>query len=174
MMNSRSRRCHIAFETLEKRLALSGAAAAARLHGAEVFAHRMPKKIPIALTGQVSVINGATITVSGVTAKLGKVRFSGTGSGTLSGRQFEGGSVLLSNASGGVTLLLGTASAKHAGKNTKLKVTVTAENGTGGFVQLDKAAGSVNLVIPDKAGAASSFKGTFNKFNSAAAGDLGF
>jgi len=57
---------------------------------------------------------------------------------------------------------------------TKLKITVTAENGTGGFAQLDNAAGSVSMVIPDKAGAASSFKGTLNKFNSAAAGELGF
>jgi hypothetical protein len=168
----RQRRMHI--EALEGRLAMSGGAAALHWHGAEILAHKIPKTIPITLSGHVSVMNGLNVSVSGVSGKLGKVKVTGSGSGSLSGNQFEGGALMLSNSSGSVTLFLGLATAKHAGKNTKLKVIVTAESATGKYAGLDNAAGSVNVVIPDKTSAASSFKGTFNSFSSTAAGELGY
>lgn len=98
---ARQRRMHI--EALEGRLAMSGGAATLYGHGAEVFAHKIPKTIPITLSGHVSVLGGMTVEINSVSGKLGKVKVKGSGSGSLSGNQFEGGAVMLSNSSGSVS-----------------------------------------------------------------------
>lgn len=174
MTRSQLTRRRIGFEALENRLTPSGGAAASFLHGATVFAHKVPKTIPITLSGHVAVMGGSNVTLSGVSGKLGKVHLAGSGSGTLSGNQFEGGAINLSNSSGSVQLFLGLGTAKHVGKNTKLKVIVTAESGMSKYAPLNNTAGTLNIVIPDKTSAAASLKGTFNMVSSTVAGALGY
>jgi hypothetical protein len=160
-------------ESLEGRLAMSGGAAALHASGAEVFAHRIPKAIPLTLSAHFSY-SGSSVLINGAGGKLGKVHFTGQGSGTLVGSQFEGSSVVLSNAAGSITLDFGPGTVKRAGKNTRLKVTVIAESASGAYNLISGSVGSVTVLTPIKNGAVSAVKGDFNNVSSSAATELGY
>jgi hypothetical protein len=168
---ARQRRMQI--EALEGRLAMSGGAAALHSNGAEVFAHKIPKTIPITISAHYSY-SGSSVLISGAGGKLGKIHLTGQGSGMLVGEQFEGSTVVLSNAAGTITLEFGPGTLKRAGKNVKLKVTVSAESSTGAYNMVGGSMGSVTVVTPIKVGAASAIKGDFNSFDTGAATELGY
>jgi hypothetical protein len=169
--SARQRRMQI--EALEGRLAMSGGVAALHSNGAEVFAHKIPKTIPITYTAHFSY-SGSSVLISGASGKLGKIHLTGQGSGTIVGDQFEGSSVVLSNAAGTITLDFGPGTLKRAGKNVKLKVTVSAELATGAYNMVEGSMGNVTELTPIKVGAASKGKGDFNSFETGAATELGY
>jgi hypothetical protein len=175
MTIARSARRRIQFEALERRLALSGGGAALHGPGAEVLARKIPKTIPITLSVHISFVTATSVTYTDVSGKLGKIQFtSGHGGGSEAGSLFEGGSVVVSNTSGSITLDLGPGALRRAGKHSKVKISVTAESGTGAYDDVGGSAGSVTVLIPEKIGAASSAKGDFNHFDTTAAGELGY
>jgi len=63
--------------------------------------------------------DGSSVTISGLSGELGKNHFTGQGNGSLAGNHFEGGSIVLINSSGSITLDFGSAILKHAGKNDR-------------------------------------------------------
>jgi hypothetical protein len=174
MTNARPPRRRLQFEALEERLALSVGGAALHGQGAEVLAKKIPKTIPIVFSYHESITSGSSVQFTDVVGKLGKIHLTGQGSGTSVGDHFDGGSVVLGNNSGIITIELGPAITRHVGKDTKATFAVIAEISTGAFIQVRASVGSVKVVIPDKIGATSMAKGAFNSFDIPAAEALAY
>ena len=119
------------FEALEGRLALStGMSMGLIPHPAHALvrsqsqAHR---KVPASFTGHVS-LSGSTLTTTNLTGTIGRDRFSGHGTGTVSGIIFQGGDVYLSNKQGSIHLKLSPATVTQVRKTSRSSLLMPPES----------------------------------------------
>jgi hypothetical protein len=106
--NRSQRQRPISFEALEGRLALStGMGIAAVAHRGHALVMN-PSHVPASFKAHVQ-INGTTLTVTNLRGRIGTDHMTGSGTGTVAGKQFEGGTISLSNNLGSVELELGSA-----------------------------------------------------------------
>jgi hypothetical protein len=109
MIRNRSKRQRpVSFEALEGRLALSTGVGMAEFAGHR-HALAMIAQIRASFKGHVQVTGATTISVTGLHGRIGADQMTGSGTGTVAGRQFQGGTVSLSNSLGTVELGLGAA-----------------------------------------------------------------
>jgi hypothetical protein len=154
----------VAFEALEGRLALSagmGMAVAAH-HADAVVVRHIQKAIPASFKGHAQ-LNGSELVTTGLTGKIGKDHFTGSGTGTVNGTQFEGGNVYLSNSQGTIRLSLGSAFVVKVRRSTRQEVSAVVVAGSGKYASYVGATGTLtSWNTPTKPNAQASFAGTFN------------
>jgi hypothetical protein len=95
----------VGFEALEGRLALSTGMAVASPHVHQAVVRAAQRSIPASFHGRTS-ISGSTLTTTNLTGKIGPDHFTGSGTGTIVGNLFQGGTVSLSNSQGTIQLSL--------------------------------------------------------------------
>jgi hypothetical protein len=149
------------FEALEGRLALStGMGVGVVSHQAHVLVKSAAPRqvqVPVSFKGQVSV-SGSTVTTTNLTGKIGRDHFTGHGTGTISGKIFQGGNVYLSNSNGSVFLKLST----QAGKGTRQTIAFVALEATGKYAPYAGKTGTLTTWnIPARPNATATFSGVF-------------
>ena len=153
----------LVFDALEGRVALStgvGMALAAP-HAAAAMIRQVKKTIHASFKGNVQFPGPSAVAVTNLTGKIGKDRFTGSGSGSLTGTQFQGGNVFLSNSQGTVQLGLGPAIAVKAGKHPRQKVAVVVVASSGKYASFLGSTGTLTTWnIPPRPNAVASFGGT--------------
>ena len=160
------RQRRVEFEALEGRLALSAdMGIAASLHHAEVRHPRQPaNSIRASFTGHVQ-LNGTTLTTTNLKGTIGPGHFTGTGTGTVAGKVFQGGTVNLSSTSGNgtVQLRLGAAYTVKKGRSSIQYVSVVVASATGNYANYTGMAGTLtSWNVPAKPSAPARFSGAFN------------
>jgi hypothetical protein len=167
MMRARSKRQRsLGFEALEGRLALSTSmgTALASHHADAMLKSQISKTISASFKGHVQV-SGSNLTVTNLTGVIGTDRFSnGRATGTMSGKQFDGGDVYLNNSKGSIHLTLGAAYSVKKGKKTLQYVPVSVDPaGTSGkYAAYAGITGTMtSWNVPAKPNAAASFGGSF-------------
>jgi hypothetical protein len=151
----------VGFEALEGRLALSTGMelAAPHVHAAIVRASR--RAIPASFNGIVTS-TGSTLTTSDLTGHIGPDRFTGYGTGTQVGRQFEGGDVYLSNSQGTIQLRLGPSYPERVGKAKTTTFGISVVAATGKYAPYVTSTGHITRWnVPDRTNANASFAATF-------------
>ncbi len=94
---------------------------------------------------------------------IGTDHFTGSGTGTVSGKEFDGGNVDLSNSKGTIELSLGSAYVVKVGKSSRQEVSMAVVSATGKYASYVGAAGTITTWnVPAKPSAAASFSGSFN------------
>jgi hypothetical protein len=164
MTRNRSRRQRsVGFEALEGRLVLSASVgtAAASHHAVPAVAKLAQKSIPAAFKGHVQVLNGSLV-ATGLTGTIGTDHFTGSGTGTEVGKQFEGGVVNLSNGKGSVQVELSPAFTVKVGRSSKQEVTMVAMAASGKYASYVGMTGTITTWnVPAKSSASASFSGSF-------------
>jgi hypothetical protein len=154
----------VGFETLEGRLALSaGMGTVAAAHHAEpAVAKATQSSIPASFRGHVQILSASELAVTGLTGTIGKNHFTGSGTGNVAGKQFEGGDVFLSNSQGSVELQLSPAFVVKVGRSSKQEVSMVAVAATGKFAAYVGITGTITTWnVPAKPSASASFSGSF-------------
>ena len=138
----------VGFEALEGRLALSaGMGAAVASHHAEVVVLRQTQKsIPASFKGHAQIVNGSELVTTGLTGTIGKDHFTGSGTGSVSGTQFEGGSVYLSNSKGTIQLSLGAAFVVKVRKSTRQEVSAVVVAASGKYASYVGMPGTLDVM----------------------------
>jgi hypothetical protein len=155
---------HLTFESLEGRLALSaGMGMAVASHNAhEVHISQMQKSIPASFKGHAQLI-GSELTTTNLRGTIGTDHFTGSGTGTEVGRQFEGGTVNLSNSHGTVQFSLAPSVVIKKGKSTRQEVSLVAVAGTGKYAAYVGITGTLtSWNVPAKPSASANFGGTLS------------
>jgi hypothetical protein len=161
MRNRRKRQRTVRFEALEGRLALSIGMGVASPHLHAAIVRTAQRSIPAAFTGHVST-NGSTLTTTNLRGHIGPDRFTGSGTGTEVGTQFQGGEVSLSNSRGTIQLQLGPFYADRVGKVTTQTFGITVVSATGRYAPYLTSAGHITRwSVPARAGAMASFAAVF-------------
>ena len=88
--------------------------------------------VPASFKGHAQLV-GSTLTITNLTGTIGKDHFTGYGTGTEAGKQFEGGNVYLSNSNGTVQFSLASAVTVKVRRSTRQQVSLVAVNGTGEY-----------------------------------------
>ena len=83
------------------------------------MAKQTQKSVPASFKGHAQIVNGSELVTTGLKGSIGKDHFTGSGTGSVNGTQFEGGSVYLSNGKGTIQLSLGAAFTVKVRKSTK-------------------------------------------------------
>jgi hypothetical protein len=175
MKRIRSKRQRAAgFEVLEGRWALSAGLAVASHHAEAVARTHSQHRIPVSISGQLSVAGGTAATVTGVTGTIGKADFtSGSGSGTVSSNQFQGGTIDVSNGQGTIELSLGAARIVTVGGHQRMKVKVVAVSAGGAYAQVIGSAGTLTATAPIGFQGVSRFSGSLHSSGASAGSELG-
>jgi hypothetical protein len=159
------RQRRVGFEALEGRLALSaGVGMAVASHHAEILARpQIQKAIPASFRGHAQVIGNKLVTTN-LTGTIGRDRFTGSATGTLTGKLFEGGEVSLSNSQGSVEFSLGAAFVVKVGRTaTKQEVSLVAVGASGKYAPYLGTTGTLTTWnLPSRPGASASFSGTLS------------
>jgi hypothetical protein len=156
------RQRQITFEALEGRLVLSAGLKLASPHAHALVVRTLQRSLSASFKGHVT-ITGSTAQITNLTGKIGKDHFGGSGSGTLAGTLFQGGSVFLSNNKGAIQLELGAANVVQVGKKTRQMVPVTVVAATGKYALFVNGSGILNKWnVPVKPSATATFSGTLN------------
>jgi hypothetical protein len=162
MTRSRSKRQRpVSFEALEGRLVLSTGMGMAMVPHHSHSPAMSTIHIPASFKGRVQ-ISGTTLTVTDLRGKIAGSPMTGYGTGTAVGRQFEGGTVWLSNSAGTIELGLGPDYVVKVKGHPKRDVPVTIVNATGpyaGYIGITGTLTSWN--VPAKPTKNASFSGTF-------------
>jgi len=159
-----NRRRPITFEALEGRLALSTGVgiAAASHHAHAVVMSQTQRTLPASFRGHVELINGTEMLTTNLRGTIGPDHFTGSGTGTVSGRQFMGGTVSLSNSKGSIELGLGSAYTVKVMSHTRQKVNLVVLSGTGKYAAYVGATGVLNTWnTPARPPGNASFSGVF-------------
>jgi hypothetical protein len=163
------------FETLEGRWALSAGLAVVSHHADAAVRSHSPRKVPVFISGELSVGGGTTATVTNVAGRIGKADFdSGSGSGTISGNEFQGGDIEVSNGQGTIELGLGAARIVIIGGYQKMNVKVVAVNGGGAYSQVTGSTGSLKALAPIGFLGVNHFSGSLESSGAAAGTELGY
>jgi hypothetical protein len=158
------RRLSLVFEALEERLALSAGmvTAVASHHAKPVVARPTQTSIPASFKGHVQILNGSQLVATGLTGTIGTDHLTGSGTGTEAGKQFEGGTVSLSNSQGSVQLQLSPAFKVKVGRSSKQEVSMVAVAATGKYASYVGITGTITTWnVPAKPSASASFSGSF-------------
>jgi hypothetical protein len=165
MMRIRSKRqCSLGFESLEGRLALSaGVGMAVASHNAHVVPMSQTQKtIPASFKGHSQLLGGSELVTTNLRGTIGRDRFTGSGTATVSGKLFEGGAVHLSNSHGSIQLSLSPAVVTKLGGHAKPNVTIVVAAATGKYAPDVGMTGTLNTWnVPAKPSGTSSFSGFF-------------
>jgi hypothetical protein len=151
----------VGFEALEGRLALSAgmAVASPHVHAAIVRASR--HTIPATFKGVVSV-SGTTLTTMNLTGHIGTDQFTGYGTGTVAGTQFQGGDVYLNNSQGTVHLGLSPIYSIRVGKAKTRTFSINVVDATGKYTPFLTSVGTITKwKVPARPNAVASFSGKF-------------
>ncbi len=147
----------LGFEALEGRLTLSTGLAVASPHTHALVMSQ--KRIPATFKGHAS-INGLTEVTPDLTGRIGRDRFTGSGSATLSGTIVQGGDASLSNSQGSIRFSLGIASVTQVGKRTRQKVPIVVTDATGKYASYIGTTGLLTTWnVPTRPNATSTFSG---------------
>lgn len=132
-------------------------------HHAEAAVPKLTKtSIPASFKGHVQILNGSQLMVTGLTGTIARDHFTGSGTGTQAGKQFEGGTVTLSNSQGSVQLQLSPAFKVKVGRSSKQEVTMLAVATSGKYASYVGMTGTVTTWnVPAKPSASASFSGSF-------------
>ncbi len=165
MKSMRSKRLRsLGFESLEGRLALStgmGMAAASH-HAHAVVMSQTQETATASFKGHVDISNG-TMTTTNLRGTIGPDRFTGSGTGTVAGKLFEGGSVSLTNNSGSLQLTLGSSYTVKVRKHSRQEVNVVVAGGSGAYASYVGETGLLNTWnTPVKPSSTASFGGYLN------------
>jgi hypothetical protein len=165
MMRIRSKQQRsLGFEALEGRLALSTGmgTAVASPHAHAVYMSQIQKSIPASFKGHVQT-SGSKLTATNLTGTIGPDHFTGSGTGTVSGKQFQGGDVYLTNSNGKIHLKLGPAFVVKVRRSSKQEVSVSVVTASGKYASYAGIKGTLtSWNVPAKPNASASFGGTFN------------
>jgi hypothetical protein len=85
------------------------------------------------IEGHVQRINGSEPITTGLSGTIGRDHFTGSGAGTEMGKQFEGGTVTLSNSQGSIQLSLGAAFVVKVRKSTSQDVSAVVVAASGKY-----------------------------------------
>jgi hypothetical protein len=136
--------------------------AAAASHAGQVLMSVLPKSIPASFKGHVQ-ISGSKLTITSLTGTIGTDHFTGSGAGTAAGKQFQGGSVSLSNGLGKIQLKLGPSFVVKVGRFSKQEVSVNVVTSSGKYAAYAHMTGTLtSWNVPARPSASASFGGTFN------------
>jgi len=155
----------VEFEALEGRLALSAGMGMAVVshHADAVVMSQTQKSIPASFKSHVQILNGSEVVITNLRGTIGKDHFTGSGTGTVVGTQFEGGTVNLSNSKGTIQLNLGSAFVVKVKKSSKQEVSVVVVAASGKYASYVGAPGTLtSWNVPAKPNASASFSGSFN------------
>jgi hypothetical protein len=156
------RQRNVGFEALEGRLALSTALAPASPHLHAAVVRAAQHKVPASFKGRVS-ISGSALTTTNLTGHIGPDRFTGYGTGTVLGTQFQGGDVYLSNANGTIHLGLSPFFVKHVGRAKTRTFAITVIDATGKYTSFADTTGTVTRwKVPARQNAQANVTGVFN------------
>jgi len=106
------------------------------------------------LKGSSQVLDSVIVSFSGMTGKVGKIKFTGSGNGEILGNQFEGGTLQLTGKNGTLSIDIFGAPIKHASKGAgTFNSVMIIENATGNYAGDDGAvigsAGNFAVTIQD-------------------------
>jgi hypothetical protein len=96
---------------------------------------RTPGRIPATFRGH-TVINGATQVIPDLSGRIGRDRFTGSGSATASGIIVQSGDAYLSSSQGSIHFILQPASVTQHGKKTSQRVPILIVGSTGKYASL--------------------------------------
>jgi hypothetical protein len=152
----------LAFEALEGRLVLStGTAITSAVPHVAVLKSQTQKTLQASFKGRVQFPSATQLAVTSLNGKIGKDRFTGSGTGSAAGTQFLGGDVFLSNSHGSVHLSLGPAITVRAGKHPKQKVPIQVVESTGKYASFLGITGTLTTWnVPARQNALATFGGT--------------
>jgi hypothetical protein len=160
-----NRKRRLGFEALEGRLALSagmGIAAAAH-HAHAVVMSRIQKAIPASFKANSQILNGTQFLATNLRGTIGHDHFTGSGTGTVAGTIFEGGTVSLSNSMGTIQLSLSPAIVVKVRKHIRQNVGVLITAATGKYAPEVGMTGLLNKWnTPAKPNAIATFGGSLN------------
>jgi hypothetical protein len=157
----RKRQRNVGFEALEGRLALSTGIAMPSPHIHEAIVRASQRSIPASFKGHVS-ISGSTLTTRNLKGHIGRYQFTGYGTGTVAGTQFEGGDVYLSNSQGSIHLGLSPTYAVRVGKATTRTFAIRVVDATGAYAPFAASTGTVTRWnVPARPNAVASFSAVF-------------
>ena len=154
----------LGFETLEGRLALSAGVgmALASHHAHEVPMSQIQKTIPASFKGHSQLLSGSELVTTNLRGTIGRDHFTGSGTGTVSGKLFQGGNVYLSNSRGSIQLSLSPAVVTKVRGHARQNVAIAVAAATGKYVLDVGMTGILNTWnAPAKPRATSSFSGFF-------------
>jgi hypothetical protein len=152
----------VGFEALEGRLALSTGTAVASPHLHDAVVRASQTKVPASFRGIVSVNNGSTLTTTNLQGTIGRDHFTGYGTGTEAGKQFQGGDVYLSNGQGSIHLGLSPTYAVRKGKTSTRTFAITVVSADGKYAPYSAATGTITKWnVPDKSNAIARFSAIF-------------
>ncbi len=152
----------LGFEALEGRLTLSTGLAVASPHTHALVVTRAAGTIPATFKGH-TTINGSTETTPDLTGRIGRDRFSGYGSATLSGTIVQVGDAYLSNSQGTIHFTLETASVTQVRRRTRQSVPIVITEATGKYASYIGATGLLKTWnVPARPNATSTFSGYFS------------
>jgi hypothetical protein len=155
------RQRNVGFEALEGRLALSTGMAVASPHAGDAIERASERSIPASFTGRVSV-SGSTLTTTNLKGHVGNYRLTGYGTGTVAGKQFEGGNVYLSNSQGNIQLALSPTYQVRAGKSLTRPFAITVVDATGAYAPFVTSTGTITRWnVPAKPNAIARFSALF-------------
>jgi hypothetical protein len=155
----------VGFEALEGRLALSAGVgtAAASHHAHAVVMSQTQKTIPASFKGQVQIINGTEMMTTNLRGTIGTDHFTGSGTGTVAGKRFQGGEVDLSNGKGSIQLGLGSSVVVKVRKSSRKEVPVVVVAANGKYAPYAGITGTLTTwSVPARNRASASFGGFFN------------
>jgi hypothetical protein len=156
------RQRNVGFEPLEGRLALSTGFATASPHLHAAIVRAAQHKVPASFKGQVS-ISGTELSTTNLTGHIGPDRFTGYGTGTVLGTQFQGGDVYLSNSNGTIHLALSPFFVRHAGRAKTRTFAITVVDATGKYAPFVDGTGTVTRwSVPARQNAHANVSGVFN------------
>jgi hypothetical protein len=151
----------VGFEALEGRLVLSTgmAVASPQIHDAIVRASQ--RSVPASFKGRVS-ISGSTLTTTNLKGHIGPDLFTGYGTGTEVGKQFQGGDVYLSNSQGSIHLGLSPTYSVRVGKLSTRTFAITVVDATGKYTPFLTSTGTITKWnVPARTNALATFAAKF-------------
>jgi hypothetical protein len=152
----------LGFEGLEGRLTLSTGLGVASPHTHALVMGRPAGSISATFKGH-TTIEGTTQTTPDLTGRIGTDQFTGSGTGTTSGKIVQSGDVSLSNSLGTIQLSLETASVTRAGRRTRQAVPIVVTQATGKYAQYTGSTGMLTTWnVPTNPNATSTFAGFLN------------
>jgi hypothetical protein len=108
-------------------------------------------------------ISGSDLTTTNLTGHIGPDRFTGYGTGTVVGKQFQGGDVFLSNSQGTIHLGLSPFFVLHKGRAKTRTFAITVIDATGKYAAFDGSNGTVTRWnVPARQNAQANVTGVFN------------
>jgi hypothetical protein len=131
-------------------------------HAHEVPMSQIQRTIPASFKGHSQLLGGSELVTTNLRGTIGRDHFTGSGTGTVSGKLFQGGDVYLSNSRGSIQLSLSPAVVKKVGGHARRNVAIVVAAATGQYVQDVGMTGTLNTWnAPARPTATSSFSGFF-------------